>query len=77
MKRENYSHKLADMLKEQRRVEGKKRNEAWAGLTMVEKLEKLAAQPGDSRKQVFRLTGREISARDALILMTTEESEND
>ncbi len=74
-RRESYSHRIQDELKEDRRVEGDKRKEAWEGLTMIEKLQSLAERPGDSRKQVFRLLGREITAQEALILMTTEGEE--
>jgi hypothetical protein len=65
-RREIYSHRVSDQLKEQRRVEGKKRNEAWEGLATEEKLEILAKRPGESRRQVFKLTGTDMSAQEAL-----------
>jgi hypothetical protein len=74
MRRTSNSHLIADSLKEQRRVEGRARKERWQGLTMEEKLEQLAGQRGESRKQVFRLTGRDMSAADALALIRSPDT---
>jgi hypothetical protein len=71
-KREVYSHRISDQLKEERRVAGTARNTSFNGLTLEEKLEKLASAPGESRKQVFKLTGNDNSALEALALLRAE-----
>lgn len=65
-KRASYSHRLADLAKEQRRQEGEARNRAWRELTSQEQITALAARPGESRKQVLRITGKNVSAKEAL-----------
>lgn len=50
---------------EQKRAEGKARNEGWRGLTSEEKLKRLALRPGNSKRQVEKLT-HEIQTRDAV-----------
>jgi signal transduction histidine kinase len=74
-KRERYSHSTSDSLKEQRRVEGDLRKREWDGLTLDEKLEKLVQAGGESRKQVFKLTGQDVSAETALRLIRTEKND--
>jgi hypothetical protein len=70
MKRSTYSHKLADAAKDQRRKEGKARNDLWAGLTLEEKLVSLASRRGNSAKQSSQLVGRRVSnASEGLTLL--------
>ena len=71
-KRNVYSHRIADFEKGKRREDAEARTKAFAGLTTEEKLEKLALRRGDSRKQVLKLTGRDMSAKEALALIRAE-----
>jgi hypothetical protein len=63
-----YTHALADRAKERRHQEGEVRNAAWRSLTPEEQLRTLAKRPGESRRQVVRIAGYDMSAAEAVAL---------
>lgn len=65
-KRSVYSHRIADQQKDKRREEGLLRNAEFVLLSLKDKLTTLASRPGESRKQVKKLTGWNLSAQEAL-----------
>jgi len=69
--RASYSHRIEDQNKDQRRKEAEVRNAAWNELTLEQKIRALAKRPGESRKQIKKLIGRDISAKEARASLST------
>ena len=68
-KRAYYSHVLADKARDERRSEGDARNAKWRALTPEQQIRSLATRPGNSRKQVRRITGQDLSAAEVVDLI--------
>ena len=55
MKRETYSHKLADAARDKRREDAEARNTRFAALSVDEKLALIKTRRGESKRQVAKL----------------------
>lgn len=56
--REHYSHEKADARKDKRRQEAEARNRHYQSLSTADKLKLAKSRPGESKKEVARLTQR-------------------